>query len=230
MKANTLRTDRAGFSLLEIVVVVAILTLIAGVAVPVVAKVVEREARVATRTELDLLARASLEYLRDTSALPTAAANLGIDSGANGWSGPYLGSLGVDTKSGLNAHEVDGWSRPYRFRIAGSVLSIDSAGPDGAFGNGDDLLVRADATLVRRELTLATLKVLNQAVLNYNAVYQATDPLPANWSQALSRLVLRGYLPSATGLENDSFGSPFVAVPAGIAPLVRVGSTNVGTP
>lgn len=221
---------RSGFSLLEIVVVVAILTLIAGVAVPVVAKVVEREARASTRTELDLLAAASLEYLRDTGALPTAAAHLGTNPGVTGWSGPYLGSLGLDAKSGLNAHEVDGWSRVYRFRIAGSVLSIDSAGPDGTFGNADDLLVRADATLVRRERTLATLKVLNQAVLNYNATYQATEPLPANWSQALSRLVLRGYLPSATGLENDAFGSPFVGVPAGVAPLVRVGSTNVGTP
>jgi len=230
MKTSGSARSRSGFSLIEIIVAVAIMTLIAGVAVPVVAKVIEREARVSTRGELDFLAGAALEYVRDTGVLPTQAADLGTDPGVAGWSGPYVGSLGLDTKSGLNAHEVDGWSRAYRFRIAGSVLTIDSAGPDAVFGNGDDLLVSADAALVWRERTLLTLKVLNQAVLNYNAAFQATDPLPANWSQALSRLVLRGYLPSTSGFENDAFGSPFVGVPAGFAPLVQVGSTNVGAP
>ncbi len=225
-RANS-QPSRRGFSLLELIVVVAILSLIAGAAVPVAAKVVERAARTATGGELQQLAAAALEHTRDTGALPASAQALGSDVGTAGWSGPYLGSLGTDARTGLPGHEVDGWSRPYRFRVAGSVLQIDSAGPDGTLGNADDLLVRVDAALVRREQTVNTLKILNQAVLNYNAVHQVTDPLPGNWSAALARLVVRGFLPTATGFEFDAFGSPFVGVPAGLAPLVRVGSTNV---
>ncbi len=221
---------RSGFTMIEIVAVVAILTIIAGAAIPVVSKSVERAAKKATREELEMLAAAALEHVRDTGTLPATAAALGTSSSTPGWSGPYIGSLETDARSGLPAHEVDGWSRPYRFRISGSVLTIDSRGPDGAIGGTDDIAVSADATAVLRELTLSKLSVLNRAVLNYNAVYQSTDPLPGNWSQALSRLVSRGLLPSAAGFQQDAFGSPFVGVPAGASPLVEVGSTNVGLP
>jgi len=216
--------------MIEIVAVVAILTIIAGVAIPVVSKTIERAAKKATREELEMLAAAALEHVRDTGALPATAAELGTTSSTPGWSGPYIGSLETDARSGRPAHEVDGWSRPYRFRITGSVLRIDSPGPDGVIGGTDDIAVSADATPVLRELTLAKLDVLNRAVLNYNAIYQTTDPLPGNWSQALSRLVTRGFLPSAAHYQEDAYGSIFVGVPAGASPLVQVASTNVGQP
>lgn len=225
-----LHRPQAGFSLLEIIVVVAIMTVVAGAAVPLAATALAREARNQTRAELGMLASACLELARDTGQLPSAASALSTDNGASGWSGPYISSLETDTRSQRPAHEVDGWSRAYRFQISGSQLAIDSAGTDGVFGNADDLGVRVDAAVVWREETLGELKVLNQAVLNYNAIYQSTDPLPGDWAGALSRLVVRGFLPSAAGYDQDAYGTAYTGNPAGVAPLVQVISPNIGAP
>jgi general secretion pathway protein G len=224
------RRDRSGFSMLEIVVAVAIMTLIAGAAIPVVAKTIERAAREATRKELDAIAGASLEHVRDTGVLPASAAELGSSSSTPGWSGPYLGSSTIDTRSGLPSHEVDGWSRAYRFVPSTRTLLVESSGPDGTFGTSDDLSTTIDATPILRELTLAELDVLNGAIVAYNDVYLYTDPLPGTWSTALSRLVTTGFLPASSTFEQDAFGDEYVGVPPGASPMVMVRSENLGAP
>ena len=221
---------RRGFSMLEVVAVVAILTLVAGAAVPLVAKSVERAARESTRKDLEAIAGAALEHVRDTGVLPTSASELGSASTTTGWSGPYLGSATIDTRSGRPSHEVDGWSRAYRFQMSARTLLVESAGPDASFGTADDLSTTIDATPILRELTLAELEVLNRTVLAYNALYQITAPLPSTWSLALGRLVTTGLLPSSSVFERDAFGDEYVGVPVGASPLVMVGSRNLGTP
>ncbi len=209
--------------MLELIAVVAILTILAGIAVPVVAKGVEREARRATQEELGRLAQACLEYLRDTGSLPLDADRLVGAHGVAGWSGPYV--TGLDPQH--PAHRLDAWRRPYAFVHAGGVLTLRSAGADGVLGNADDLVRVVDPTPIRRERTREQLRVLNLAVQAYNSEYLATDPLPGHWGLALDRLVLRGYLPTAAGYAQDAFGSAFTGVPAGVSPLVRVRSVNL---
>jgi general secretion pathway protein G len=215
---------RAGFTLLELIAVVAILTILAGVALPVIAKGVEREARHATQEELNHLAQACLEYLRDTGDLPLDAERLVAAHGVSGWSGPYVSALDPQHP----AYRLDAWRRPYQFVHAGGVLTLRSGGADGVLGNGDDLVRVVDPTPVRRERTREQLRVLNLAVQAYNSQFLAIDPLPGAWNAALDRLVLRGFLPTAQGYAQDHFGSPLTGVPAGFSPLVEVGSVHVG--
>jgi prepilin-type N-terminal cleavage/methylation domain-containing protein len=55
-----------GFTLIELVITIAIIGVLVGAAVPVMSKILTHKARVATRDEIQLLANATLEYFRDT--------------------------------------------------------------------------------------------------------------------------------------------------------------------
>ena len=109
------RRHQSGFTLLELVVVMAILTLLAGAALPVASRAIDRAARRATRAELDLIGQATVEFVRDTLQAPETLADLvrpGTPS-VQGWSGPYLSRGMADPRTGAPGWEVDGWSRPY---------------------------------------------------------------------------------------------------------------------
>lgn len=220
---------RCAFTLLELIVAVAIMAILAGAAIPVTAKVLTYRARQATREELALLGEAAAEHFRDTNALPADIADLIVDSGRAGWSGPYLPGVVTDQLSGQPGYLVDAWSRDYRYATLGDTLTLSSAAEDANFGSADDLSLDVDVTWIRREKTLEQLRVLNQAVVLYNGQYQTSDPLPANWTMALGKLVARGFLPSSSGYQNDAWGSAFVEDPAGAQPVVRVISPNVSS-
>jgi prepilin-type N-terminal cleavage/methylation domain-containing protein len=220
-------TSRLAFTLLELIVAVAILAILAGAAVPVTAKVLTYKARQATRDELALLGEAASQCFRDTNILPGGIDDLLVDPGTAGWSGPYLPGVVSDQLSGQSGYVVDAWSRAYRYSISGNAIRLASDGEDAQPGSTDDLELDVDVTWIRRERTLDQLRILNQAILLYNGLYQTTDPLPANWALALNKLVLRGLLPTTSGYLTDAWGSTFVETPAGSAPVVRVTSPNV---
>lgn len=224
---NPSTDPRDGFTLIELVICVAILALLAGAAVPAVAGYLDARARAATNAELDVLGAATLEYFRDVRALPTAVAQLETGSGAS-WSGPYVSSSSIDAVSGLPSAQVDAWSQPYALTAASvSRLTLTSGGPDRAVGTSDDLALVVDASPLRRELTLERLSTINQAVRAYNGQYLQSSPLSSTWSSALARLVSTGYLPNDPKLAADGWGSAFVADPAGLAPVVRFKSSHV---
>lgn len=220
---------RGGFTLLELIVVVSVLSLLAGASIPVITVTINHAARKATLEEMDTLALACGEYFRDTQELPGALADLTADPGVPGWSGPYLGDDALDTKSGVSKYTVDGWSELYGFAGAGATITLTSGAQDRALATADDLVTTIDVTPIQRELTLEQLRTLNQAIRLYNATWLATDPLPANMTTVLNQLVARGYLPSSAGFTADAFGNAFEPCPAGIAPVVAVVSTSVGT-
>lgn len=218
---------RRGFTLLELIVAVAILAVLAGAAIPVTAKVLTYKARQATRDELTFLGEAAAECFRDTNVLPGGIDDLIVDPGTTGWSGPYLPGVVTDQLSGQTGYLVDAWSRAYDYATSGDTITMTSAAEDAALGSADDLTLDVDVTWIRREKTLAQLRVLNQAIVLYNGQYQTTDPLPASWTLALDKLVFRGVLPSTSGYQTDAWGSAFVEDPAGSAPVVSVTSPNV---
>lgn len=225
---STFATSRAGFTLLEIIVVITVLSILAGAAVPVAQKAIMAAARKSTREELTLLSDAALEYCRDTNSVPKTITDLEKDPkrpDSVGWAGPYLtGALSTSTaKSG---YALDAWGRDYQV-VSGTTLSIKSAGGDATFGGTDDIAVTVSFTAVRRAKTLAKLATINQAVTLYNAVYQASSPLPANYSNALTRLVARGFLPDKPTYLKDAWGATFVANPKNKAPLVQVQSVSI---
>ncbi len=219
---------RGGFTLLEIIVVVTVLSILAGVAVPVARKAISNAARKATREELDVLAHAAIEYCRDTNNIPLAIVDLERDprrTDSAGWAGPYVeGAIAASaTQSG---YQVDGWSRDYR-AVRGTTLTLTSSGDDATFGTADDIQVVVDFTNVRREKTLEKLKVINQAITLYNATWQATAPLDRRYSRALNQLVARGYLPDRNTFLRDAWGRVFTGDPVNRSPMVKARSPSI---
>ena len=217
---------RRGFTLIELVIAIAIVAVLAGAAIPVTSKMLTYKARKATREELQVLGDAALDHFRDTRTIPTAISNLVVDAGASGWAGPYLGGAVTDQLTGSSGFEVDAWSRAYRFSVSGDQLTIASRAEDANFGSADDLAIVVDVGVARREETVDELTLLNQAVNAYNATYLASAPLASVWATAYSTLVTRGYLPSYTGYLTDGWDQAYVAVGSG-GPLVELTSTNL---
>ncbi len=220
----------SGFSLAELIIVVSILALLAGVVAPVAMRSLVTEARNATDDELEILGDAVGEYFRDVGALPTDLDDLVVDPGATGWSGPYLLSSTPADGGGLSDVAADAWGRAYQLTTTGvSVLTITSSGEDFTFGTDVDLERTVDVTPIRREVTLRELQTINQAITSYNASYIDTSPLPANYTQVLAQLVSTGYLPTTAPYETDGWGDAYDATPSGATPVVRVASPNVST-
>lgn len=219
---------RAGFTLLELIIAISIMAIIAGAAVPVATMAINSKKTRATAEELEALQLASAEYFRDTVSLPTSISNLETDpGGVTGWNGPYLQRFSIDPLSGLSQYSVDAFSQAYRVAVAGSVLTISSAGLGGTHGDANDISVSLDVTPIRREKTLRQVNLINSLIVKYNEVYIDSDPLPAVYSDLLQKLVDRDYLPATTGFETDGWGDAFTPDPAMLTPVVRITSTNL---
>lgn len=225
LRINAAQTG-AGFTLLEMIVVLALMAILTGAMVPSLTAMVGSKARRVTLLELEELGRASLEHFRDVWSLPTSATLL-LSSTATGWAGPYLSGALDDSISGGSGYLVDAWSRPYTFSVAGNQLTLRSRGQDGVANNTDDLVLVVDATPARREETLRRLAIINLAILHYNGTYLATNPLPANWSTIYARLISTGYLPSGAGLDVDGWGAAFQPNPPSATPVVQVTSSSL---
>lgn len=131
-RKNTGQPAEAGYTLLEILIVLAILALIATFAVPNLMKLFEgAKADVATIQINNL--RASLDIYRlENGTYPTEDQGLQAlvdrpDSAPDSWNGPY-----IDKPEALN----DPWGNPYRYTVAGGGRRIDlfSFGADNAEG------------------------------------------------------------------------------------------------
>ncbi|MEZ6005754.1 MAG: prepilin-type N-terminal cleavage/methylation domain-containing protein [Planctomycetota bacterium] len=219
---------RGGFTLIELVVAVTILAILAGAAIPLSAKVIGYKARKATEEEQVDLTTAAGNYFADTGVLPTSIGDmLTAPTGLTGWTGPYLHGVSTDKLTGLVSWQVDAWSRAYMTTRSGDTWTVTSMGDDATFGTGDDVSRTIDVTWIRREKTVDTLRIVNQAITLYNAAWMASDPLSSNWATAFGQLTSRGFLPADTRLQADGWGTSLEPDPAGASPVVRVRSTHL---
>ncbi len=225
MKTGSKRTSLArGFSLFEMVIVLALISLISGAVAPALSTMVESKSRRLSKLEMQELVLGFAAYFEDTDALATNPAEL-ITSTVPGWAGPYLLGTFDDTISGGNGYLVDAWSQPYSVALAGDVVTLTSRGKDGALASADDLVLSIDVTSIRRSKTLAELRTIQIAIDAYNALFLTTNPLPANWTTIYSRLVTNGLLPNGAGYDTDGWGLPYVPDPAGAMPVTKVTSS-----
>lgn len=118
---------RAGFSLLEILVVLAIIALIAAVVGPRLFAQLDRSKTTTARLQIRAL-EAAMETMRlDIGRLPTEQEGLGLLVEADpaqvaGWSGPYL-------DKGLPS---DPWARPYVYVAPPAAATGAPGAPDGS--------------------------------------------------------------------------------------------------
>lgn len=121
--AMTKRHKRSGgFTLIEVLLVVAILGILAGVVVVNLGGKREGAQINATRASLGAVSKAVELYEVDTGRYPAALQALLTDDGSPNWNGPYL-------KGGA---PKDAWGQPVKLEVAGRTFKVVSDGPPGA--------------------------------------------------------------------------------------------------
>ena len=126
---NTCRKD-AGFTLIEILLVVVIIGILAAIAVPRLAGKVEGAQRSAAKQGISVIEGAVDVYEVDNGKLPESLQNLITKGSEPNWNGPYIRKA-----EGLK----DPWGTEFQYTKQGSVYTVASAGPDLSFGSADDV-------------------------------------------------------------------------------------------
>jgi general secretion pathway protein G len=134
---RTLRTrldalaGNRGFSLIELLVVIIILGLLAGLVGPRLFSRVGQSKQAAARAQIELFSAALDQYRLDVGAYPASAAGLEAlvrNPNVSDWSGPYLKK---------NLVPLDPWGKPYQYKCCPGDhgdFDIWSLGADGAPG------------------------------------------------------------------------------------------------
>ena len=130
----SLKEHHHGFTLLELMVVMAIIGLMAGYVGPrLFGQLAKSEAKVA-KAQLDALQKGLDLYRIDVGRYPSTSQGLGSliisVSGDQGWAGPYLSK----------AVPADPWGRAYQYRSPGEHGDYDlfSLGRDGKPGGSKE--------------------------------------------------------------------------------------------
>jgi len=123
--------DESGFTLMELLIVLAILGLLATFAVPRVIQFLSTAKADTADVQIESLESALEFYFLDTGTYPSSADGLQSlmqqPDGIAGWNGPY-----VTKAEGL----TDPWGNPYKYRFPGEngTYDIFSFGADNAEG------------------------------------------------------------------------------------------------
>jgi len=165
--------SESGFSLIEIIVAVAILALLAGATAPLVVRNMTAARRAETTERLRRLvagmvgdaAAGRYGYLGDMGNLPPALGDLLIQGGqpafgispygyGAGWSGPY-----VQQTQALADLTQDAWGVALQY--APSAARVTSAGEDHLLGTADDLIYPGSAPPTTGALAVSVLGIPN---------------------------------------------------------------------
>ncbi|MEM7426930.1 MAG: type II secretion system major pseudopilin GspG [Pseudomonadota bacterium] len=135
-KEDRIRRSQAGFSLLELLVVIGILALLATLVGPRLIGYFSKAKSQTAQIQISNIGSAVELYFLDIGRYPPQepglAALVSQPSGVSKWSGPYL-----KKKDGL----TDPWGRPYLYRFPGENGEFDiyTLGRDGQQGGeGED--------------------------------------------------------------------------------------------
>jgi general secretion pathway protein G len=126
--------NSSGFTLIELIVVVVIIGLLAGLVLPQFIRQEEKAKLKAARAQIELFATALDTFRLDVGRYPTTEEGLQAlrqkPGGLERWDGPYL-------KKEL---PLDPWSKPYNYKSPGDhgPYDITSYGADGVPGGDGD--------------------------------------------------------------------------------------------
>ena len=128
-------TKHSGFTLLELLVVMVIIGLLAGIVAPRYFSQVGKSRVKAARAQIDSLDKALEQFRIDTGRLPSTEEGLAAlnsaPPGMTNWEGPYL----------KRAVPPDPWGHPYVYVQPGTHqndFDLESYGRDGQPGGSDE--------------------------------------------------------------------------------------------
>ncbi len=123
---NRGRAASSGFTLVEIILVLAVMAIMAGVMAPYALREIDAAKREATQLELSGIENGLLAYYRDCGDLPRTATGLGalVQNRDNrvGWDGPYISGKG-DLTAGVGQ---DAWGEDYIYVLNPNVRGATS--------------------------------------------------------------------------------------------------------
>lgn len=129
-QANEIERRDAGFTLIEILLVVVIIGILAAVAVPRLGGRVGQSQVSAAKASIGAIGTAIDLYETDNGRLPESLNNLMTKGSEPNWNGPYL----------RKAESLkDPWGNDFQYTKQGNIYTVASAGPDGSFGSADDV-------------------------------------------------------------------------------------------
>ena len=118
--------DKSGFSLVELLVVILVLAVLTGVAIPAYGLITARARESATESEMMNIAKALEIHNSDKQAYPLSA--------------EYPDALQVNQYMGL-VPLVDAWDSAYSYDSDGTSYTLTSRGLDRIIGNSDDITI-----------------------------------------------------------------------------------------
>ncbi|MEI7438033.1 MAG: type II secretion system major pseudopilin GspG [bacterium] len=125
---------KAGFTLVEVLLVVAILGILAGVVVVNFGGKQKGAMIKATRASIQAISLAIDLYEVDNGAFPQTLQGLVQSAGEPNWSGPYI-------KGGL---PIDAWGTAFSYaKVGDKGYEVRSAGPDRQMSTADDVTSQA---------------------------------------------------------------------------------------
>jgi general secretion pathway protein G len=131
------RKDK-GFTLVELMVVIIILAVLTGIAIPSYLALRNRARIQATRSEMQNIATALSVYEADTGSYPEDLVDLEDD--AEGGDGAYMANVPAN----------DAWGNAYTYTLASGSYTLTSTGGDG---EGDSInMVDGQFTVVEEEV------------------------------------------------------------------------------
>ncbi len=126
-KRTTIVGRQAGFTLIEVLLVVVIIGILVGVAIPRLGGRVRQAEISRAQADIQSIGLALRMYELDNGEYPSSLDALVSNPGARNWNGPYL-------EGGL---PTDPWGNAYLYTRTENSYSLRSLGPDGVQSDAD---------------------------------------------------------------------------------------------